>query len=224
MKKKGYKIIATCFIALLMFMASGSIVMADSIQTGDKIKISTGIYDGYISVYDTSYNWLFETFCIEQNETVAPGVTYTVTINTSAVNGGAGGGNPDPLDARTAWLYYNFRMGTLDDEAAAYSDPFTFDTSDASTKSLKWAIWIIEEEIAYGNVNDAIAKKLYALADDEGWDGTEIGPVRVMNLYTATGAPAQDLLTILPVPEPSLIILLGLGLFGVSMTSRKLRK
>ena len=48
----------------------------------------------------------FESFCLEKNESVAHGYQYYAAVNTAAVNGGVGGGNPDPLKLRFPRVFF----------------------------------------------------------------------------------------------------------------------
>lgn len=55
----------------------------------------------------------FESFCVERNEVLAFDVANYAAINVEAIEGGTGGGNPDPLDPKTAYLYAAFVTGSL---------------------------------------------------------------------------------------------------------------
>jgi hypothetical protein len=135
----------------------------------------------------------FETFCLERNENFNPGGTFSYTINTFASQGGVGGQDPvgsgqDPLDARTAYLYFNFRMGTL--------TGFDYGAGRlASAGALQDAIWFIENE---GGANNAFVALADAAVNSGAWTG--LGPVRVLNLSSANHPYAQDQLTIIPAP------------------------
>lgn len=157
----------------------------------------------------------FETFCIERNETIAYNRTYFVDFSDAARAGGAGGPNPDPLDARTAYLYTNFQAGTL----AGYD----YGVGAARTRSanaLQNVIWYLEEELT--NVNSglnateqALAGQFLAAANSSGW--TDIGNVRIMNVYDTAEATGnrQDQLVMVPVPGAAM-----LGVVGLALTSR----
>jgi hypothetical protein len=53
--------------------------------------------------------------------------------------------------------------------------------------------------------------------------GTDVGRVKVLNVTTLAGGPAQDQLFITPVPEPEIYAMMaaGLGLMGFVARRRK---
>lgn len=150
----------------------------------------------------------FITFCLEYNEYINFGSTYKVaSVGTAAINGGVGGGNPDPISNATAYLYTQFRAGSL----AGYLGDV------ASANSLQNAIWFLENEI--GSVSgQALTWANLGLAN-----GTGLGNVRVMNLTTLSGEVAQDQLMMVPEPETYAMLLAGLGLMGF-VARRRQRK
>ncbi len=163
----------------------------------------------------------FRSYCLEMNEYVRDGGTYYVEVNTAAISGGVGGGNPDPLDRRTAYLYTRF-AGSVNNNARA----------DAMQK----AVWTIEQEANYsshvigdvfgiGMAPSATVGDLIAWADAHAPQG--IGNVRVLNMYNRmdsagrmTGG-AQDML-IAVVPAPAAALLGGLGLSALAALRRRL--
>lgn len=156
------------------------------------------------------------TFCIELNEHIGNNTTYNAQVNTAAVNGGVGGGNPDPLDDRTAFLYTAFVNGFTSLTATG----FTYGQA-ASGEALQEVIWRIEEEKTSslsGLAADIFNLANTAVAFGGDWYGKGIGNVRVLNLTDANGAPKQDQLMIIPLPSPALAIFAGLLVVGgVSM-------
>ena len=87
----------------------------------------------------------FITFCLERNEYLNFSAQFTVVnIGPAAFNGGVGGGNPDPLDERTAWLYQSFRDGSLTALGYNYS---TGAAHVASANALQRVFWGIEQEL-----------------------------------------------------------------------------
>ena len=192
--------------ALIVAVAAGSAVAADTLRieqtpfsagNGGEFKISplTGFAGVTGLPADLSAD-TFQTFCLEENELYRPGDVYDFVINTGAVQGGVAGQDPpgsgfDPLDARTAYLYFNFRLGTL----AGYDYGAG---RQASAGDLQQAIWFIENE---GGTNNFFVALAQAAIDSGAWSG--LGPVRVLNLSNGEFPNAQDQLTLIDtVPTP----------------------
>jgi len=174
----------------------------------------------------------FQTFCIEDSEMIGLGASYYYRINSGAIAGGVSGvdaidaatGMPkDNISIGTAWLYSQFRAGTLAGYAAGLP---------GNAGVLQDAIWMLEGEYGptatvhtYDPTNPYLVAAKAALgmtdaqlqADSNGAYG-----VVSLNLYTSldqNGNPtglAQDQLAI--VPEPTTIIAAALLVlpFGVS--------
>jgi len=149
----------------------------------------------------------FQTFCLEVNEQFTPGTTYTMIINTVAIAGGSGGPS-FPLDERAAYLFYNFRNGTL----TGYD--YTPAGRQASAGELQAAIWYIQGNQSGGANNAFVALADAAVGSGE-WSG--LGDVRVLNLYGEDGSHHQDVLTI--IPTPGALALLGLA--GLTAVRRR---
>ena len=155
----------------------------------------------------------FVSFCVERNEYIAFNTLYNVVLNTEAVGGGYGP-NPDPLDARTAFLFSEFTNGTL--AGYSYGSGRT-----QSADALQRAIWYLENEVdsVSGQAATFVALADAAVATDGSgswfnqW-GDSIGNVRVMNLYNVNGGEAQDQLVMIPAPGAALLGMLGFGLVG----------
>jgi hypothetical protein len=157
----------------------------------------------------------FGTFCVEKNEYITFGSTYYVDVSTAAVGGGVGGGSPDPLDSKTAYLYERFATGNLAN--------YTYGVGDggiaraASADALQHVIWYLENEESkvWTDGDNSLMDKYYQNALTNAGPG--IGNVRVLNLWgdsTRQAAPAQDQLVLVPEPATTLLAVVGVGLLG----------
>jgi hypothetical protein len=174
---------------------------------------------GYSS--STIFNGGFETFCVEGNEYFSPGGTYYYSISSAANSGGISGGHPDPLSQGTAWLYLNFAKGTL----AGY-DYSIGAGGNASAAALQSTIWWLEGEAA-----DPTNSNPFRAAVDAYFGGTEMNDnnglfgVAVLNIWGNSQHTlyGQDQLMLVP-DGGATVILLGLGLLGVGLTSRMINR
>jgi len=164
----------------------------------------------------------YSSFCLEKNEPVGIGQPYDVIVNTEALLGGTNYGTPgsqggDLLDPMSAYLYTEFRAGTL----AGY-DYTPGSGRVASAGALQDVIWFIEDEIAktWTDGDSSLRDQFYTAAVTASW--TDIGDVRVLNMYTPghAGDPQyhqQDqfvMVSAIPAPGAVLLGSLGAGLVG----------
>jgi len=149
----------------------------------------------------------FQTFCLEYGEFVRLNETYDVVINTVAIRGGVGE-QGDPLDPMTAFLYNAFLDGTL----ASYGYDYTPGPERSqSAGALQKVIWYIEGERGKDWCPGSKSEAFYQAAQNCGW--TDIGPIRVMNLYK-DGEYRQDQLVRVPAPSTILLTSIGIPLIG----------
>ncbi len=205
-------------IAAVALMASTAFAGVD-VRVGDEVKVPNGGYDlsllgGPITLQNLSAGGSFTTFCVEMGELIyVPNVRYTVDgIGDTTVASGY------TMSERTAWLYSNFRSGSL----AGYTN------ASAENDALQYAIWrsmgYSHSEITSRH-NNAVVNAAQTLADVNGWwkdsvanfndvpNWSGLGNVRVANLVrNSNGQLGQDQLVIVPVPAAALLGVLGLGL------------
>lgn len=164
----------------------------------------------------------FQTFCLELDELVDlnPGTPQnaanqvTTTISDTAQLGGVNTDAGDRISAQTAYLYTQFRNGTL--AGYAYNDFTTADTRTAMSRrdtgrALQLAFWVLENELAgvptnqgnpFGDSIENLAASYISQANAAvaGSWGNTIGNVRVVNYLRTNGQFGQSMLTLVPLP------------------------
>jgi hypothetical protein len=163
-----------------------------------------------------------QTFCVEHNEYIESCVAYTGVVNTTvldgvvysmALNGGVGP-EGDPISPQTAYLYNAF----LDGDLAAYGYEYEPGAGrKASAGALQEVIWYLEDERPKTWSDCSFQEVLYQAAMNCDW--TDIGDVRVLNLYE-NGEFRQDQL-VRVVPAPGAILLGGIGVSIVGWMRRR---
>jgi len=160
----------------------------------------------------------WSSFCLEAYERL-PGNPYEAAVSDTAYWGGVGPVG-DPLSVGVAWLYTQFRSGTL----SQYDYTFGAGRS-ASAWALQNAIWMLEDESA-SFMSPAAGQYYYDLAQTQfGGNAKDDNngqlPVRVLNLTSLSGARAQDQLYL---PDGgSMLALLGMSLASLGFLARKSR-
>jgi hypothetical protein len=224
MKKSFVVVFMVASFLCLSFLTTAH---AYPVSIGQGIKFYDGpgnTNGGEFRVYDysdiNSTTELFRSFCLETDEFLSYGNQFIVgDISTEARSGGSGGPSPDPLDARTAYLYHNFYWRTLDKYAYDSISTGEFTDRNASADALQKAIWHFEQEVGFAGVDNFYTRLAQNKVSSGEWSG--LGDVRVINLVDASGNQKQDQLTVAPVPEPATMLLLGTGLIGLAGMGRK---
>ncbi len=165
----------------------------------------------------------FNSFCLEENQYITIGGTYLYQI-AKATDGGVAnynGGNviaggPDPISIGTAWLYSNFRNGTL----AGYNGNST------QQAQLQNTFWYLENELTdtsnlggWINLAQSSLINVNLFSDANGAYG-----VNVWNIFDANGNQCQSQLG-MAVPETTTVAsgaLLLIPLFTSLILKRKL--
>ncbi len=174
-----------------------------SVSPGGAFKATT--LSGYNG--ETDSFGCFLTFCLEKNEAFTAGQTMTAVINTHTV--GASGNVA--LNTKTAYLYSNFRAGTL----------AGFDGSAAHHGLLQDAVWMLQGQMAAAAPG---VNQFYDLAQASNW--TDLGNVRVLNMFTYNNNGCQmrqDQLAIVPLPPAGWAGLATLAGLGVARRIRRAR-
>lgn len=237
------KLILTVFAATAVaaFQASAITVTVDHVagyyaSDGEfNVTPVTGVGYSALDLYKNNAGTVgFGTFCINANVGLSaiPG-TYNATV----IQSGIDPNNGNQISLGTAWLFQQFASGTL--AGYNYTQVVVPNQTPLSGRALsayylQLAIWVLEGQYGgYGSVDNGFGNNPFlhlvvntigngtTLASVEGDNNQHYG-VGVLGLTSLNGQAAQPLLTLLP-DGGSVLLLLGAGLSGLALVSRKLR-
>jgi len=201
-------------IRLLALMLSvPRAALAANIVVGDTVTIQQAIEGAgagpFIGIVNGDPASTFMSLCLQAevgswddlgSPLIVSGISDSATWQSTDVGGNDDG--KDPISSQTAWLYTQYREGTL----------AGMDDSVDAANALQFAVWQLEDERLIPDDREFtdLANSFIALANEAVANGfTGLGEVRVLNLTNPDGTDAQDQLTMLP--EPSSLELAALG-------------
>lgn len=211
---------------LLLPMALGALMTGNLFAASTTLNWADGNHSASGGEFKlvTDSNGTFNSFCIEHNEFVSLGGTYTYSISGGAIAGGYTGATAgtDPISIGSAYLYRNF----IDNTLSGYTH------SAANQNDLQNAFWWLEGELGVAQNNPSYdpstnpfltaAKTALSKASlsDLQADSSGAYGVYAMNMYNSDGTKAQDQLIAIPDGGMTLAML-GMACASFGLMRRK---
>ncbi|MDR1382459.1 MAG: PEP-CTERM sorting domain-containing protein [Planctomycetaceae bacterium] len=185
-------------------------------STGDQSKltsITTLNLDAYAHVVAHPGVNAFVSFCVDPNDVVYAGTTYTAHLDYNATAKTTSNSNGVALTNGVAWLYATF-VTTNDFGTLVAADYTAFQQTVNSLVNQTPFVSNRFTAALLANLSEAEARATYQVGDSDITGGYAVFVVQLAN----GAAPAQDFIYVVgnssPVPEPATILLWTLGSFG----------
>jgi len=218
------KLMLTVFLVLgLLIMAAPALAAPFDVNHSINYSLSNSVgtpygSGGLFTLIDVSTplpHATIQTFCIELDENIYPTGNFVASISNFAVLGGRNTNSNDQISPATDWLYAQYHINP-----AAYNPA-----------ALQIAFWLLEDEMSQAEASNWVSQNYftqalldtangYKTAAETGHTGTY--GTQVLNLKDSAGNPRQSHL--IYVPEPGILILLGIAMSAIGAASWRLRK